>query len=392
MNAAQIAAAGGALLTAFMMAGRWSVARITGDNDSTLVFEPRTWAVVLLLALAFRPDFATRESLGRRGELAVAALMSFLGYFVISSAWAPDWTFALAKALELGLVTAALAATARLARATAARDLSENLWRSMAIVLAVFALLGLSSVGGSERMAVLGGGPNVFGRNMAVLAMLCVDSVMRGQRRGPAAIGLAVATMLVLLSGSRGAIVALALGVLVLVWCHRVRPGRLFVAGLALIAVTVLVVLFTNFGQAAFGVFQERVIHLTLEEEHDSGRSDIYAQAIALGWTAPLYGDGLAGFAARGYFVYPHNLELEAFAEGGLVGVALLLLALWRPLGTLVQRPPGVSPMNLAAFVALLGASQVSGDFFDSRGVMLFGLLAVLEHAQSELRERDAAT
>jgi O-antigen ligase len=157
-----------------------------------------------------------------------------------------------------------------------------------------------------------------------------------------------------------------------------VRPSRLLWLAIIAVAAVAIVATFTDFGQAAMTMFRERVVRLTLEEEHDSGRSTLYDQAIALGMSAPIYGDGLAGFPARGLFVYPHNMVLEAFAEGGIVGVALLATALSFPLFAIVRRRTGRHALELAAFAALLASAQFSGDFYDSRGVLLFGLVAVL--------------
>jgi O-antigen ligase len=384
MNGARLGTAAGLLLGVFMVAGRWSMSRLGDGEESAMALEPRLWAVALLLAVAFAPHRTGGRVLARRGELALGGWLAFIGYFVVSVAWAPDFVMAGTKALELAMIAGALAAIARLAQVIDPRELSAALWRTLGATLVVFAVLGLDHVGTGERMSVLGGGPNVFGRNMALLATLCIDMLLRDRKRALAGLGLCAAAMLVLLSGSRGAIVALLLATAVLLWGHRVRPTKLLVAALIVVVLVALAVMFTAPGQAAAEMFHERVIRLTLEEEHDSGRSDIYDDAIALGWSAPLYGDGLAGFPARGFFVYPHNLELEAWAEGGLVGVVLLALALWRPIVTLIERPRGVVPLDLAAFVALLGAAQVSGDFFDARGVMIFGLLAVLQHARVE--------
>jgi O-antigen ligase len=384
MNRVRLGTAAGVLLGVFMVAGRWSMSRLGDGEESAMALEPRLWAVALLLAVAFAPHRAGTIVFARRGQLALGGWLAFIGYFVVSVAWAPDFVMAGAKALELTMIAGALAAIARLAQVIDPRELSAALWRTLGATLVVFAVLGLDHVGTGERMSVLGGGPNVFGRNMALLATLCIDMLLRDRKRAFAALGLCTAGMLVLLSGSRGAIVALLLATAVLLWGHRVRPTKLLVAALIVVVLVAFAVMFTAPGQAAAEMFHERVIRLTLEEEHDSGRSDIYDDAIALGWSAPLYGDGLAGFPARGFFVYPHNLELEAWAEGGIVGVVLLALALWRPLVTLIKRPHGIVPLDLAAFVALLGAAQVSGDFFDARGVMIFGLLAVLQHARVE--------
>jgi O-antigen ligase len=233
---------------------------------------------------------------------------------------------------------------------------------------------------------VLGGGPNVFGRNMALLGLFCVNALLHKGLRPVPIVGLGVAGVLVLLTGSRGAMLASGVGTLVLLWVHRVRPSRLLWLALGATVVLGIVATYADVGEAAVKMFRERVIRLTFEREYDSGRSAIFDNAIALGWSAPVYGDGLAGFAARGYFVYPHNIVLEAFAEGGFVGVGVLAAALGFPLRAILRRWGRRHALELAAFAALLASAQFSGDFYDSRGVLVFGMLGLLREGARSRR------
>lgn len=366
-------------LALFLVVGRWNFGRLTGADDPSFVLEPRVWLVALVAAIAFAPIAMPTAELTLRGRRVAVALLAFLGYHVVSSAWAPDFAMAATKGFELVLIAVVLSATIRLSSVLSLRALADGLWSALVVVFSIFAVFALLGSGDeNSRLAVLGGGPNVFGRNMALLALFCMNALLRARIRAVPVVGLAVAGMLVLLSGSRGAMLACGTGTLVLLWVHRVRPSRLLWLAIVAIAAVAVVATFTDFGQAAMTMFRERVVRLTLEEEHDSGRSTLYDQAIALGMSAPIYGDGLAGFPARGLFVYPHNMVLEAFAEGGLVGVATLVVALSFPLLAIVRRRTGRNALELAAFAALLASAQFSGDFYDSRGVLLFGLLAVL--------------
>jgi O-antigen ligase len=376
-------------LALFMVVGRWSFARIAGGEGEQFVLEPRVWLIVMLCALAFAPIAMPSSGLSARQRNAGIALLGFVGYLMLTVAWAPDLTLAWNKAMELGLVGMALLAVIRLLPVLPARALADGMWRALVVVFAifaVFALLGTSD--GSTRVAVLGGGPNVFGRNMALLALFCVNTLLLGRARALPIMGLGVAALLVLLSGSRGAMLASTIGTLVLLWVHRVRPSKLLWLVLGGAVLVTLVVIFTELGQHALAMFNERVIKLTFEQEYDSGRSTLHDQAMAVGWSAPLYGDGLGGFSTHSVFDYPHNIVLEAWSEGGLVGVGLLAGALALPLHTLLRRRGSHHALEIAAFAALLASAQFSGDFFDSRGVMLFGLLAVLQDTGSGVRSR----
>ncbi len=372
----------------FLVLGRWSIARITGSDETYALIEPRFWMAILIAGVAFAPIHRPLVELHRSARLGITALLAFLGYHVASMAWAPDLAMASTKAYELLLVACVLGAVIRLTQIVGHRAVAERIWQALVAIFMVFAAAALLGNEGGARLSVFGGGPNVFGRNMAVLGLFCAHLLLgRGLRPLPV-VGLGAAGVLVLLTGSRGAMLALAVGTAVLLWVHRIRPSRLLWLVLGLSLVLVIVATFTDVGEAAVKMFRDRVIRLTFEREHDSGRSSIYDDAIALGWTAPVYGDGLAGFAARGFFVYPHNIVLEAFAEGGFVGVGFLAAALGFPLRALARRWGSHHALELAAFAALLTSAQFSGDFYDSRGVLLFGLLALLrEPAQAPSRE-----
>jgi O-antigen ligase len=375
MKAAVAACTGLAL---FLLAGRWSIARITGSDSSFALIEPRFWLVLLIAAMAFAPIHRPLRALSTRALHGCVAVFAFLGYHVLTVAWAPDFAMASNKAYELMFVAAVVGAMIRLVQVLGADFVARTLWRALVVVFAVFAAVALLGSTGGSRLAVLGGGPNVFGRNMALLALFCVHMLLKGGLRPIPIAGLGIASALVLLTGSRGAMLACAVGTLVLLWVHRVKPTRLLWLVIGTALALAIFATFTDVGEAALAMFRERVIRLTFEREHDSGRSSIYDNAIMLGWTAPMYGDGLAGFAARGYFVYPHNIVLEAFAEGGFVGVGALAAMLWFPLRAIVQRRGGQHALELAAFAALLASAQFSGDFYDSRGVLLFGTLGLL--------------
>lgn len=362
----------------FLVLGRWSLARITGSDETYALIEPRFWMAILIAGIAFAPIHRPFAELHRSARLGVAAMLGFLGYHIVSMSWAPDFAMASTKAYELLLVACVLGAVVRLTQLVGHEEVARRVWQALVAIFVVFATAALLGNEGGARLSVFGGGPNVFGRNMAVLGLFCVHLLLgRGLRPLPV-LGLGAAGVLVLLTGSRGAMLALTVGTFVLLWVHRIRPSRLLWLVLGISVVLVIVATFTEVGEAAVKMFRERVIRLTFEREHDSGRSSIYDDAIALGWTAPVYGDGLAGFAARGFFVYPHNIVLEAFAEGGFVGVGFLAAALGFPLRALVRRWGSHHALELAAFAALLTSAQFSGDFYDSRGVLLFGALALL--------------
>ncbi len=364
-------------LSLFLLSGRWSLARL-GFADASVLFEPRAWIVVGLAAIAFSP--ALSRSLPEEPPLRtnLGAVVGFLGWVTLSVLWGPSSDLPWTKAYEMSLILVTVASVARIARWTGARALINRFWDALAVSLGAMAVLGmLSWVSGSgERLAVLGGGPNVFGRNMAVLLMLSLSAILAGRRRrwlwvAAAALG----AVLGLLSGSRGAIVGMMAAGGTLVYAKRLPIGRFVKIAVGLVVFAWFVVTFTDAGQSALHTFEERFLVLTLEERHDAGRMEIYVYAWHMALDAPLVGQGLAAFADSGFHVYPHNIMLEAFCEGGLVAVALLLAVLLPTVRRIFDADADLYARDLAVFIVLLMSASFTGDFYDSRGVLLVALL-----------------
>ncbi len=349
-----------------------------GVGESSALFEPRAWIVVGLVAIAYSP------ALGRTldGEpvlrTSLGASFAFLGYLIVSVLWAPSGELALTKAYEMLLVLGVLASVARIARWTGPTLLINRFWDALAGALGAMGVMGLLSWvgGGGERLAVLGGGPNVFGRSMAVLLMISLSAILAGRRRRTLWLFAAgLGAVLALLSGSRGAIVGMMVGAATLVYAKRIPVGRFVKIALGLVAFGWVLVTVTDVGQSALQSFEDRFLVLTLQERHDAGRTDIYVHAWQMGLDAPLVGQGLAAFAASGFHVYPHNIVLEAFCEGGLIGVVLLASMLGPQLGRVFGDDADLYARDLAVLMVLLVSASFTGDFYDSRGVMLVALL-----------------
>jgi O-antigen ligase len=187
----------------------------------------------------------------------------------------------------------------------------------------------------------------------------------------------AVGAVAVVSSGSRGALLAAAIGCLTLLITSRVPWRRVILVLLLVGSVTAAAGLLTPFGQRAQEVFRQRVLVLTIAEQHDSGRAGIRARALALGRESPLFGAGLNSFSVRTGFVHPHNVFLEVFAEGGAIGLGLFLFMLAAVIGTFWKRRAALDPSSVAAFALIFVACQFSGDLYDSRGLFLFPMLAL---------------
>ena len=373
----------GALAALYLLTGRWTLSRLSEEAAAPRFHdELRFWVVLLLVAASLLTSAPRLTSPGRRGGVAVLLLAALFYYLIASATWAPDAALAGAKAYEVALVALA---TLGFARALASRE-SEHVLRSMwaailvtAGALAAVAVARVVALGATgERLAVLGGGPNTFARIMGYLAVAALFFWTRRGRSWAFMPIVSVALVLVLLSGSRGGLVALVAAVGVFVALEVRRAGRLLAGALLAAAVFGLAASYTQIGRAAVETYEQRVAQLLLEEQYTAGRTELYRSAYELAMREPLFGDGLAAFPARALGVYPHNLFLEAFCEAGLVGLGLLALAL--AAGTASALRGGRAPEGaaLAAFVLVLVASQFSGDLYDSRGVFAFLVAANL--------------
>lgn len=185
-----------------------------------------------------------------------------------------------------------------------------------------------------------------------------------------------VSLIMVLLSGSRGALLATTVGGMVyFVMDGRQRARNVVVVGvLALVGQVALVS--TETGHRAIASFQDRVLNLTIEKQHSAGRDDLYAVAYELGMEEPWFGHGLAGFTAISGRNYPHNIVLELFCETGICGVLLLFALCVCVCRFALRYRHCAEPGIVGAFGLCLTAAMFSGDFYDNRGIFLMAILA----------------
>lgn len=195
----------------------------------------------------------------------------------------------------------------------------------------------------------------------------------------------ATGVILALLTGSRGGTASITAGILTFLVVGRIPLRRLAI--LAFLATTAVgvVILFSPLGQALNHAVEERFVRLTLKYDggkssetkvYLSGREDLYAQGWRLGRDYPVSGAGLAAFPALGLGVYPHNLFLEVFCEGGVVGLLFLASVLLAFLRLALRRRHGMDGATVGAAVLILIGSQSSGDLYDGRSLYLLMVLA----------------
>lgn len=292
----------------------------------------------------------------------------------LTLAWAPWLDLGLSKLYELALLTPFLVClfVQRDPRPAASAILDF-------LVLTLSVLGALALVGGIRegRLSVLGGGPIVFGRNMGVLCLILFARGFRGRRNLWLAGGALLAFSLVVLSGSRGAMLATAAGISYLL----IRAGFWKILPVLVLVGTVVVFAYDlPIAKAVQKRFEHRVVHLTLKKGHLAGRGVLYRRALREFQHAPIAGIGIGACPPR-IGSYPHNLFLEVAAESGSIGLFLLVVFLVAVGHACAgSRAP---PELVAILLLYLISAQFSGNLYDSRGVFLFGALVLTTTSRS---------
>jgi O-antigen ligase len=235
----------------------------------------------------------------------------------------------------------------------------------------------VAAPGGSETGPVAD--PNV---TAAALLLPFLVAVATAARRGPALLraaallSAALMFVAVFLTGSRGGLVALVLGlgVLVVLSPHRKRAA-------ALLVVPVL-------GAAlAVAVAPASVTERVSSDSRSSGRTDIWRIGVlscpqycvqGSGWsTFPLVHEDrwLSDPSARGVQrrFEAHNVWLSTLVEGGLAALALLVAGVLTTTRGLLRVPQALRAPPLAALAALL----VANVFLSTLGFKYFWLVLV---------------
>ena len=322
---------------------------------------------------------------------------AWVGWMALSANWAPSG--ARIKDSLVGLVTMVVlvSMTAQIVKRLESEDL-DFLWTALLLIAMVYFAAAIAAGPGDQgRYSAFGGGPNVFVRVLVVGALAALLLYLRDGRM------LALLTVPFLavgavLSGSRGGLVAAAavLVVGIIPIMRRLGVKRSVWAG-SLTAMGLWAFLVFG-GSTTLDFLQQRFIQQTLVQGYSSGRVSISEQVINLFQHHVLFGVGLDGYyGLMGQYSgaeYPHNLFLASAAEGGLVGIALVTCAVIALIRAALRRRP-ISLNTLFAWLSgilLLVASQFSGDYYDSRMMWFFFVVAAVDNARSDNNDAPAET
>ena len=302
----------------------------------------------------------------------------------LSADWAPPGARIKDSLVGLLMMVVFVSMTAQIVKRLESEDL-DFIWPALLIVaMLYFAAAMAAGPGAQGRYAAFGGGPNVFVRVVVVGALAALLIYLRDGRV------LALLTVPFLaagavLSGSRGGLVAAAAVVVVgaIPIMRRLGVKRSVWAG-TLTGIGLWALLVVG-GSSTLEFLQQRFIQQTLVQGYSSGRVTISEQVMALFQQHMWFGVGLDGYYGLvgqfGGAEYPHNLFLASAAEGGLVGVALVGCAIVAMLKAGLKRRP-ISLNTLFCWLSgilLLVASQFSGDYYDSRMMWFFFVVAAVD-------------
>lgn len=222
--------------------------------------------------------------------------------------------------------------------------------------------------------------PNPFGMFMALTAIFCAG-LLRSQSRRPGLWTLLIAALLcVWASGSRGAFLTAAAGLVVLFPPFSRTRLLVYLTGLALAA-------------GAYLYLDSAVQHATMQS--DSTRIQIIAFSLEQIQRSPWIGWGIGAYEnLPGHVVNaPHNMWLDLAISSGLVALAGAIAATVMLAYQLYRRSGHVAQLALAMFLAIILAGTLEYSIVDSthfRGVwVLVTAIACYTLNSGHARNRD---
>lgn len=336
---------------------------------------------VTLAGAAWAAGVAQHPGWQRRLGAGPTIVLLWCGWAALSGVWSPLEARSAEKVTDVLLMAGLLAVAFSVLRRCSTEALA-SIW-TWVFWTAVIYLIGALAAGPGDqgRFAAFGGGPNVFVRVM-ILGVVAATYLAVKQRR---LFAVAIPWFIVgaVLSGSRGGLLALLL-VALPIGFRLVRrvPRRVLVVGVSIFVVIIATA--PLYASNFLDLIRRRFIEQTLETGYDSGRAQIFVDTWNIAKAHTWSGAGLDSYYAligrvRGY-EYPHNIVLESFADGGLVGLILVVGALITMFVTAVRSGTPLSAESVAALAAaslLFIASMTSGSYYDVRFLWFFLAVAV---------------
>ena len=193
----------------------------------------------------------------------------------------------------------------------------------------------------------------------------------------------AVGEMVMLVfTASRGGMVAFAvlLPILIVLLFWKAKNWWKFILSFLFSAVILYILIYYNYDFVSSVLF--RFENLMFD---DSGRFEIYLDALSKFMSNPLFGAGLFARTGTGDFRMFHNTFLHTLATMGLVGIVGLIVQLWTQFKITIGKFKNV---NLFLVVALLGAhihGMVDNIYYMPQFMILMLLIVSVAEFSTEL-------
>jgi O-antigen ligase len=390
------------ILTVLFLVGRWNLQRLGVDPDTidfdlvversvaTVLIEPRLWLVLvgvpLIILMEMDASGDARAHSGRAEARTSVGIFFVLGFYLVTTiAWTPnDNPFPAVVDICLMLVTLLV-----VARAARHEKFVEAFWlwlERLLFAIAAFALFAqLLQVASGDlpgRLSILGGGPNILGRFLGMLCLLMVAQSLRqgGGLRWSIAwriVTAAVALILLLQTGSRGAFAGFLVGLLTLLLVRRMNVRLIGIGAIVIFSFVYLFKVILNADTIEY--IDERWFVTTVEEGYLSARDVLLAEAYRLWLDRPVFGGGLDSFEyyTFGLDRYPHNLVMEIAQAGGIVAALLLIAWIVHLILNSWHGRNHYTEIGLSMTALVFGCASFSGDFYDSRLMFIFGVLTI---------------
>jgi O-antigen ligase len=392
------------VLSVLFLVGRWNLQRLSVNPDAvdfdliversvaTVLIEPRLWLVIVgVILLALMEMGASGDARVHSSRLAartsVRIFFVYSLYLVATIEWSPnDNPFPAVADICLMLATVLV-----VERAARYEKFVEAFWlwlELLLIAIAAFALfteLFLAPAASADlpgRLSILGGGPNILGRFLGMLCLLMIAQSLRqgGGLRWSVAwriVVAAVALILLLQTGSRGAFTGFLVGLLALLVVRRMKVKLISIGAIVILSFEYLFKAILNADMIES--IDERWLVATLEEGYLSARDVLLEEAYRLWLERPVFGGGLDSFEyyTFGLDRYPHNLVMEMAQGGGIVAVLLLLAWIVHVVLNSWHGRNHYTEIGLSMTALVFGCALFSGDFYDSRLMFIFGVLAI---------------
>lgn len=375
------------------LAGQFSLGRIGQAYGSFGIFgEPRIIMLFVLavfaLPLAFKSynkNDITRHLKDRNISLWLFLLIIVFAYMCISVMWSKEAAYARDNALSVLLLAVMMLFTYAITRNETIEsiDLFLLLFFIAAIIYAIGGLAGFGFWDFRGRIAFLWGGSNGYVRIVST-GLIIALYFWEVTKRKIFLIFIPLLFLTALLSGSRGGVISLLI-IMPLAYVVIIHDYGKRVAFFSLISLTVAVLFFAPFTSSFRTMLENRfpVSRSDLVEKYEHSRKPWFSKSLDALDDETLLGVGIGGLQAYG-INYSHNIVLNFAAEGGALGLILLLLTALPLIFRLSRYRSLQTNVCLLLGLFYLLTSMFSGSYFDQRFMWLFFLFYMYPSLQQD--------